>query len=261
MLFCQTPPNAIFMTNTALWASTWQNSSERRMLTHTLYCPAGGPRRCLYSAVWPRAVISAAVCAAVVIAAVGSVNLILLTQMILISTCLLKTWKLRCSLMRETAAALSWCSRPLPQKALSWPQTLTTPATGQTPTIKHGTTSTHKLTVGNEGLVSCRSSVVLLENLKRSTVQGQKRVLIFVCLLHLFSPNLHTHTHTHLHNTDKDFPIVSVQSSCFYSMIPLSRGFCLCVFRSWSHFICLCENHFIEFLCFVIVLNVNSLEQ
>lgn len=196
MLFCQTPPNAIFMTNTALWASTWQNNSERRMLTHTLYCPAGGPRRCLYSAVWPRAVISAAVCAAVVIAAVGSVNLILLTQMILISTCLLKTWKLRCSLMRETAAALSWCSRPLPQKALSWPQTLTTPATGQTPTIKHGTTRTHKLTVGNEGLVSCRSSVVLLENLKRSTVQGQKRVLIFVCLLHLFSPNLHTHTHT-----------------------------------------------------------------
>lgn len=48
-------------------------------------------RHYLYSAVWLQAVISAAVCAAAVTAAVGSVNLILREQTSRISMCLLKT--------------------------------------------------------------------------------------------------------------------------------------------------------------------------
>ncbi|TRY84774.1 hypothetical protein DNTS_027449 [Danionella cerebrum] len=99
--FFQTPPNATFTTNMALWGSMWQSSLEKRTSTHTLFYPAGGLRLCSSSVAWPRVVTSAAVCAAAVTAAVGSVNLILLTQMNPSSMCLQKIWKLRCNPMRE----------------------------------------------------------------------------------------------------------------------------------------------------------------
>lgn len=122
------------------------------------------------------------------------------------------------------AAAPSWCSRPLPQRPLSWKQTLTTPATGQTPAIKTSLALSHMGPPSPEevswgmsdpeeedegGLVRYRSSVEKPEMLHCT---GQEASCYFYLPFTSIIPKptyiQHTHTHT-------DFLTVFIQSSCF----------------------------------------------
>lgn len=120
---CPTWRREIFTTNMDRWVSTWRSSSEKRMWTHILCFPAGGPRwHFLFGVLWTvfclnssrgwtlsyllyrvcspsaacwRAAISAAVCAAALTAAVGSVSPVPLEKKTPSPTCLLKTWRSR----------------------------------------------------------------------------------------------------------------------------------------------------------------------